>query len=73
MNRLFRRARNLELPMGALFAIAELRDCLREQEAAAVFAARERGASWEEIAQALGVTRQALHQRYAAAARTRSG
>jgi hypothetical protein len=72
MNKLVRRARNLELPMGALFAMAELRDRLRDAEAVAVQAARERGASWEDIAHALGVTRQALHQRYAPAAKPRS-
>jgi DNA-directed RNA polymerase specialized sigma24 family protein len=60
---LARRALNDELPMGALYAIVELRDRLRAAEVAAVEGARARGASWEDIAGALGITRQALHQR----------
>jgi hypothetical protein len=60
---LARRALNTELPMGALYAIVELRDRLREAELDAVEGARVRGASWEDIAGTLGITRQALHQR----------
>jgi DNA-directed RNA polymerase specialized sigma24 family protein len=66
MQKLVRRAENLELPMGALFAIAKLRHRLRDAEEAAVMAAREKGASWEDVADALGISRQAIHQRYAA-------
>jgi DNA-directed RNA polymerase specialized sigma24 family protein len=60
---LARRALNEELPMGALYAIVALRGRLREAELAAVEGARARGANWEDIAAALGVSRQALHQR----------
>ena len=56
-------AQKLELPMGALGAIRQLRARLEDLEYAAVASAREKGASWEEIATTLGITRQALQQR----------
>ena len=62
---LARRSSNLELPMGALQAITELKERLRDLEIAAVRQARARGATWVDICQVLGVTRQALHQRMA--------
>jgi hypothetical protein len=65
--RLLRRAqRYQELPLAALQAIAELRPQLAEWEQAAVQAAREKGATWEEIATAMGVTRQAAQMRFRA-------
>jgi hypothetical protein len=65
--RLLRRAqRYQELPLAALQAIAELRPQLTEWEQAAVQAAREKGATWEEIATAMGVTRQAAQMRFRA-------
>ena len=65
---LVRRSTNLALPMGALHALAELKAGLRELEAGAIEAARTRGATWVDIARALGISRQALHQRMAATA-----
>jgi len=67
MRDLVRRSTNLALPMGALHALAELKGRLREVEANAIDAARMRGATWVDIARALGISRQALHQRIAAA------
>ena len=61
--RLMKLAQNLELPVGALGAIRELKDRLERLEYAAIASAREKGASWEDIASALGITRQALQQR----------
>jgi len=61
--RLVRRALNTELAFGALPAIVELRQHLQELEEEAILFAREHGASWEDIAEALGITRQALQQR----------
>jgi hypothetical protein len=64
---LLRRAqRYQELPLAALHAIAELRPQLVEVEQAAVQAAREKGATWEEIATAMGITRQAVQMRFRA-------
>jgi DNA invertase Pin-like site-specific DNA recombinase len=64
---LLRRAqRYQELPLAALQAIAELRPQLAELEQAAVQAAREKGATWQEIATAMGITRQAAQMRFRA-------
>lgn len=60
---LLRRAENLELPLLGLSAILDLRERLDDLELAAIRSAREKGATWDEIADTLGVTRQALHQR----------
>lgn len=60
---LTRRATNAELPFSALPAIQELRHILDHLEAIAVEAARERGASWDEVADAVGVSRQTLQHR----------
>lgn len=51
-------------PIEALNAIAELRSELDRREAAAVRKARNRGASWQLIALALRVTKQAVHKKY---------
>ena len=61
--RLLRRARNTELPFAALPAIRELRSYLDRLETEIVHYAREKGATWDEIAEAIGITRQALYQR----------
>jgi hypothetical protein len=53
-----------DLPLVALAAIVEIRRCLDEIEDKAIEAAREKGATWEEIAESAGVTRQAIYQRY---------
>ncbi|MFF0777235.1 MULTISPECIES: helix-turn-helix domain-containing protein [Streptomycetaceae] len=44
--------------MGALHRLAE------QVEAAAVARAREQGWSWEQIGDALGVSRQSVHAKY---------
>jgi len=51
-------------PIEALNSIAELRKELDRVEAGTVRAARNRGASWQLIALALGVTKQAVHKKY---------
>ncbi len=64
---LLRRAQQYqELPLAALQAIAELRPQLAELEQVAVRAAREKGATWEEIATTMGITRQAAQMRFRA-------
>jgi hypothetical protein len=44
--------------VGALYRLAE------QVEARSVRAARERGWSWEQIGDALGVSRQSIHAKY---------
>ncbi len=62
---LVRRAENYEtFPITALEAVVELRRCLDEVERRAVQSARANGAAWSDLADALGVTRQALYQKY---------
>lgn len=58
-----RQAENKELPFLALPAIADLRTYLGTLEMDIVAYARKKGATWEEIARAMGITRQALYQR----------
>jgi hypothetical protein len=57
------KATNMDLPISALEAITTMRRCLDELEDRAVDAAVEKGATWQMIADALGVTRQAVSQR----------
>jgi hypothetical protein len=47
----------------ALVAVLELRRLADELEAKAVHAALRQGWSWSQIAEALGVTKQAAHRR----------
>jgi hypothetical protein len=54
-----------EQPGQALSAIAELRNRLEELEDVQVENARRLGWSWSEIAQPLGVSRQAVHHKHA--------
>jgi hypothetical protein len=61
--RLIKRARAYDMPLGALTAITELRAHLATLEKNAIDDARAKGATWDDIASALGVTRQALQQR----------
>jgi hypothetical protein len=51
-------------PLAGLRALAELRGRLAREEAALVRRARNGGASWAEIAAVLGVSKQAVHQKY---------
>ncbi|PWJ55806.1 hypothetical protein SAMN06264364_102172 [Quadrisphaera granulorum] len=51
-------------PLQALAALAAARRELETLEMLAVRRARVRSASWAAIAQAMGVTRQAAHQRF---------
>lgn len=51
-------------PIRALAATAQLQREVARLEAVAVRRARARGASWAQIAAALGVSRQAVHRRY---------
>jgi hypothetical protein len=62
-HRIVKRAENEELPLLGLRAISELRSMLDELETQHVSSARAKGASWEDIAAAIGITRQALQQR----------
>jgi DNA invertase Pin-like site-specific DNA recombinase len=53
-----------EDPYDALRAIAQLRTEFDRVEAVTVRRARNRGYSWQLIALALGVSRQAVHKKY---------
>ena len=44
--------------------MVHIRACLNEIEAGAVDSAREKGATWDDLARAMGVTRQAVYQKY---------
>lgn len=59
-----------EFPLAALEAVACVRRYLDEVERRAVTAARARGGTWEDIAEALGVSRQAVYQRFRQPQRT---
>ena len=52
-------------PETGLRAVRALRDLAERLEALQVGNARARGWSWQQIAQALGVTRQAVHKKHA--------
>jgi transposase-like protein len=60
---LIRQAENMELPLTALEAIVSIRRWLDELEREAVDGALERGATWQMVADTLGVTKQAANQR----------
>ena len=51
-------------PAVALAAVAALRELLESLERLQVENARERGWSWQQIAEALGVSRQAVHKKH---------
>jgi hypothetical protein len=61
---LLRRAENTELSLGSLEAIAEIRAYLDELEKLAMVSAREKGATVEDIADALKLTPQAIYYRF---------
>jgi DNA-directed RNA polymerase specialized sigma24 family protein len=56
-------------PLEGLQAASALRRLAERLEAAQVAHARRVGWSWQDIAEVLGVSRQAVHQRYASAER----
>ena len=56
-------------PVVGLRAVAALRELLERLEALNVHNARAQGWSWQEIATALGVSRQAVHKKHAAGRR----
>lgn len=51
-------------PAVGLRAVGALRRLAEQVEAAQVAAAREQGWSWEQIGDALGVSRQSVHAKY---------
>ncbi|WP_109473666.1 hypothetical protein [Ornithinimicrobium cavernae] len=59
------RASDTEDPRKGLQAVATLRDLVSTLELRQVEAALGTGMSWKDIAQCLGVTRQAVHKKYA--------
>jgi hypothetical protein len=65
LRELVRKAESHEhFPLSALAAIDAVRRHLRQLEFAAMSTAREKGASWSEIAKASGVSRQAVQSRF---------
>ena len=52
-------------PSTGLTAVRSLRVLVERLEALQVDNARDQGWTWEQIAQLLGVTRQAVHKKYA--------
>lgn len=52
-------------PLRVLEQLPQVRDVTDALEREAVLEARDQGATWEQIAAALGVTRSAVHQRHA--------
>jgi hypothetical protein len=58
-------------PSVGLRAVASLRTLLESLEALQVARAREAGWSWQDIATALGVTKQAAHEKHGAGTRRR--
>jgi hypothetical protein len=53
-------------PSVGLVAVASLRQLLESLEGLQVDNARERGWSWQQIAEALGVSKQAVHKKHGA-------
>jgi hypothetical protein len=51
-------------PVVTLRAVGALHRLAEQVEAAAVAAAREQGWSWEQIGDALGMSRQSVHAKY---------
>jgi len=60
-------------PLVGLKAASALRRLAETLESAQVSNARRQGWSWQEIADVLGVTKQAVHQKHAAADKNRGG
>ena len=51
-------------PVGGLLAVLALRRLAERLEAQQVAIARDQGWSWQQIGDALGVTRQSVHAKY---------
>lgn len=51
-------------PLASLRAAAQVNAEMERQQAVLVRRARVRGATWVQIADALGVTKQAVHKKY---------
>ena len=60
-------------PAVGLRAVAALRRLLENLESLQVESAREQGWSWDSIATQLGVTKQAVHKKYAGGRRLLKG
>jgi DNA-directed RNA polymerase specialized sigma24 family protein len=60
-------------PVVGLHAVAALRRLLETLETLQVTNARDQGWSWQEIATALGVSRQAVHKKHAGPRLRRKG
>ena len=60
-------------PETGLTAVASLRTLLDSLEELQVSSARERGWSWQQIARALGVSKQAVHKKYGGGSRLLRG
>jgi hypothetical protein len=58
------RVRSSNEPLVILDALSEMQEVMREVERAAVHEAREQGATWAQVAEALNRTRQAVEQRF---------
>ena len=58
---LIRKLESTELPLQALYAIRQLREYVDNLEATCILKARELGVSPADVAEALGVTRQAVY------------
>jgi DNA-directed RNA polymerase specialized sigma24 family protein len=58
-------------PAVGLRAVRALRKLLEQLEASQVASARAQGWSWQEIAEVLGVSRQAVHKKHWSAGRGR--
>ena len=57
-------ARTADSPLAAMKAMSHMKELLNAYLEAAVGEARERGATWSDIAEALGRSRQAVHKQY---------
>ena len=57
-------ARTADSPLAAMKAMSRMKELLDAYLEAAVWEARERGASWGDIGEAVGRTRQAVHKQY---------